>query len=378
MPESDQWNDWVKKNYVGRKSVVFKKKENTKGIQVQIGKTFGKHKILSQWDWNEGYAYSWNRKAKAYSGISRSIIRGAVQDKIDMNAKFQITPSLRYIRPENIKEYDAKGNESELDTGKSALTGAIAAQYLFNDSTVFYGTVNQIYVPIKPDDYTKVNKTKDKKKVPAGLKDEKGMVWNIGVKKAIGDRTQLAINYGLTKMSNAVASYIFWDKAQKEFDRRSVNAKEDKTTFNVALHHRIGNNWLVGLSYAYFNDSWEAKKGEETDKDLNGKEGNVNVAINRLRPKNMYTANISYAEGRWNADFFANYYTGMKKSAFTKTAFFVADANVNYKISDNYSLYLHVSNITNEAWENIYDDMVGVGAFAQPSRAFMVGMNYTY
>lgn len=377
LPGSKEWNDWVKKNYQGRDYAVFLNKENTKGMQFQFGKVYGNHRLLTRWEWNEAYTYKWNRKAKVYTGISRRVLQGAVQDKIDLTDKLQLTPSLRYIKPENIKIYDVKGNVSELNTEKRALTGAVAAQYLVNDSTLVYGSINQVYVPVKPDDYVAKNEIEGKT-VPAGLKDEKGVMWNLGIKKGIGDRTQIGINYGLTKMSNAVASYLFWSREKKEFIERSVNAREDKTSLNVTLHHRIGNNWLVGLSYAYFNDVWEAQKGSETNSELSGKDGNVNVAINRLRPKNVYTANISYVNDKFNFDVFGSYYTGMKTTAFTKPAFFVADVNINYNITNNYSVYLNITNITNAAWESIYDDMVGIGAFAQPSRAFMVGMNYKY
>lgn len=56
-------------------------------------------------------------------------------------------------------------------------------------------------------------------KTPNGepLKDEKGNVYTIGVKKDFGDSTTLAVHYDWTKMDNAVTKYSVWDEANEKW-----------------------------------------------------------------------------------------------------------------------------------------------------------------
>lgn len=218
-------------------------------------------------------------------------------------------------------------------------------------------------------------------KTPNGepLKDEKGNVYTIGVKKDFGDSTTLAVHYDWTKMDNAVTKYSVWNESKEKWEGRAVNAKEDKKSFNITLDHQVDSHWSVGLAYTHMYDKWKAQKGMDNDPEIsNDKNFNVNTLINVLRPQNHYTANITYENGPWYTGLLVNWYTGCNRTAFSDSKFLVLDWNLNYEVDEHLSTYLTISNLTNEGYENAYLATYGVGAAPQPGRAVMIGAKYKF
>lgn len=64
--------------------------------------------------------------------------------------------------------------------------------------------------------------------------------------------------------------------------------------------------------------------------------------------------------------------------AYTDNRFFVMDFSVNYDVNTALSIYGTVTNLTNTAWENTYTAYLGMGAWPQPGRAFMLGAKYKF
>lgn len=201
---------------------------------------------------------------------------------------------------------------------------------------------------------------------------------DLGVKKNISDKTSVSIHYDYTNMSNAVARYSVWDKSIKDFKLKFVNAKEVKKSFNMSVSHKMGEHWTLDLNYSHANDDWKAKNGMVFDPDLKWTNGNVNSVINKLRPQNTYTANLTYENAKFSGSLLMNYYTGLSRQAYTDNRFLVMDLTLNYDYSKNISLYGTVTNLTNEAWENTYTSYLGMGAWPQPGRAFMFGAKYKF
>ena len=140
---------------------------------------------------------------------------------------------------------------------------------------------------------------------------------------------------------------------------------------------RLDDHWNLGIAYTYLNDKWSAKDGMEFDKDLVMAGGDVNAAINVLRPANHYTANLSYENGKWYSGLLINWYTGNDTMNFTDKRFLVLDWNLNYELSKELTVYTTVTNLTNEAYENSTSGY-GIGAAPQPGRAYMIGARYKF
>lgn len=132
------------------------------------------------------------------------------------------------------------------------------------------------------------------------------------------------------------------------------------------------------MNYSHACDEWKAKNGMQFDPDLSWADGNVNTAINKLRPQNIYTADLTYENDKLSVSLFGNYYTGLNTEAYTSNRFFVLDLAANYEFKKNWILYGTVSNLTNQAWENTYTNYLGIGSWPQPGRSFMLGVKYKF
>lgn len=133
----------------------------------------------------------------------------------------------------------------------------------------------------------------------------------------------------------------------------------------------MGEHWTLDLNYSHANDDWKAKNGMVFDPDLKWTDGNVNSVINKLRPQNIYTANLTYENAKFSGSLLTNYYTGLSRQAYTDNRFLVMDLTLNYDYFKNISLYGTITNLTNEAWENTYTSYLGMGTTTSTSPSFL-------
>lgn len=373
FPDSPEWGDFIK-NYKFPKglSPTLSYYEENHGFQLQYGKSLGINDILASVtiDKAKQLKTQLNRKTNQneMTTVHRDSVFGFVQDKIHINDHWDLTPALRFSHYS-----DFVGGTYSHAGGDTIYTPAINTEYAFSDSFSGYVGWTKIYRPIKARDYSIATPNGD------ALDDEKGDVYTIGLRKDIGDKTTVNVNYDWTKMKNAVTYYTVWDTASDDWRSRAVNAKEKKESFNVTLDHQFNENWTLSLAYTYLHDKWEAKHGEEFDPDISLNENsNVNTMINKLRPANHYTANLSFEKGKWYTGLLANWYTGCSTEAFTHKRALVLDWNLNYEINKDLSTYVTVTNLTNQAYENAYSAYNGKGAVPQPGRAWMFGVKYKF
>ena len=373
FPDSAAWGPFLK-SYVFETGMdpttVYN--EHNYGFQLQYGKSVGINDLLAGMtiDKSKLTTRKLNRKTGEMESThtDRNSVNGFLQDKIHISDKWDLTPALRYSHYNDFTSgtYNGVG-------GYTKITPTINTEYAFSDSMSAYIGWASIYRPVKARDYTITTPNGD------ALEDEKGDVWTIGAHKDFGENTTLAVHYDWTKMRNAVTYYPVWDSSKNEFSSRAVNAKETKKSFNVTLDHKFNDKWSLGLAYSHLTDKYTAKNGEEFDPDLGfDVSSNVNTMINALRPANHYTANLSYECNKWYTGLLVNWYTGCDTTAFTDHQFLVLDWNLNYKVNDDLTTYLTVSNLTNEAYENAYSAYDGKGAAPQPGRAFMFGVKYKF
>lgn len=382
FPDGPEWDEFIK-NYpfdypLDEPGRVYD--EKNRGVQLQLGKSFGIHDVLGSVTFDKAKTYTnrWNRTTKKFTttNVERKSIYGFIQDKIHITDKWDFTPALRYSHYSN---FNRSNTGDVANSSSSNLTPTINTEYAFNDTFSTYLGWTKIYRPIKASDFDATNTLPDgKTKVNAGLKDEEGDAWTFGIRKDFGEDATLAVHYDWTKMSNAITSYSVYDSSIKDFATRILNAKETKKSFNVTWDQQISDKWSLSLGYTHLDDKWEAKDGMTFDPLLTFANGNVNTMINSLRPANHYTMNLSYETGKWYTGLLANWYTGCNTEAFTQKRALVLDWNLNYEVSPELTLYTTVTNLTNEAYENAYSSYNGIGAAPQPGRAFMVGARYKF
>lgn len=311
--------------------------------------------------------------------MERESVLGYVQDKIHITDRWEITPALRYSYYSDFAKVSKAGVHANAGKSVSVVTPSVVTQFAFDDTASIYAGWTKVYRPIRVGDYHLTNTDYSSgNKVDAKLEDEKGDVVTLGVRKDFGSKTSAAVHYDWTDMKNAIARYSVWDKNIRDFKMKYVNATEKKSSINVTMKHKFNDHWSFSFNYSHAKDKWNAKNSMIFDPDLAGLKGNVNSAINKLRPQNTYTGVLTYESDKWDASLLCNYYTGLNREAYTDNRFLVFDLSGNYKVNEALSVFGTITNLTNESWENTYTAYLGMGAWPQPGRAFMLGAKYKF
>jgi len=180
-------------------------------------------------------------------------------------------------------------------------------------------------------------------------------------------------------MKNAIASFPIWDASIPGYDSTAVNAREDKTSFNITFDHAFDKHVTMSASYSHMDDKWRVKSGWNVDPSwgLNG-EDDINTQMNHLRPQNHYALNLSYENQKLYTGLLINWYTGNNLRAFTDRRFLVLDWNINYSFTPDLTGYITVNNLTNEAYQTSYSSYNGLGSSTMPARSVMLGARYTF
>lgn len=373
-PDTAEWIAWAKKNYRSRNHRSWFDQLKNRGIQAQYGKSVGKHDILASWNFDRSKYESTSVRKNLKSSVERTSILGYLQDKIHFTKNWELTPSLRYSHYSTFDEESREGVKSTSGLSSNTITPSLNTQYAFDDNTSVYLGWSQVKRPLRVGDY--------KRETPAGnggtLQDEKGNVFTVGLRNKLSDKTTLGLHYDYTDMSNAVARYSVWDKDLKDFKNKWVNAKEKKKSVNFTLQHDFDKHLAFTMSYSHYKDVWKAKDGMTFDPDISFQTGNVNSLINKLRPQNTYTGDLTYVNKNLYAALTGTWYTGCSREAFTSNRAFILDANISYDIKKDISIYASATNLTNQAYQTAYTNYLGMGAWPQPGRAFMIGARFKF
>lgn len=389
----DQIRQWIKDNlapFTGDKSALKQwiqdtggyagdpthyYQEKNHGIQLQYAKSIGINDVIADFNYDtaRAYTHSLSRSTGEWksSYVKRKTYEGYVQDKIHLTDKWDLTPSLRYVKYSSFEDSNTGKVQGSGDS--HAFTYALNTEYMFNDTVGAYLGVTKVYRPIKQGDYSTTDTAFNQP-----LKDEKGVAWTFGIHKDFSPRTTLAVHYDYTHMSNSIANLPVLDPDTGDFENAPVNAKENKQSFNVTLDHQFNDHVTLSASYSHMKDKWKSKDYWTLGPEYGYDKGDINTAINSLRPENHYALNLSYQNGGLYTGLLANWYTGCSDYAFTSHRFLVLDWNINYDITKDLNVYAVVGNLTNEAYETSYNSWNGKGSSAMPGRYFMIGTKYKF
>lgn len=378
-PSMPAWDEWVRQHYVGRSQKQWFYHMENYGLQLQLGKSYGKHNLLTTWTYDHSKFDNHDLDDGTVSHMERSSISSYLQDKIFVSDKFEITPSLRYARYTDTSEVD--GNNVHKNSGQTCgvFTPSLNMQYAFEKGTSAYFGYTRVHRPLRPRDYTTTYEDPYGNELRANLKDERGDVWTMGLRHDFSKKTSASVHYDYTRMSNAVVGYNVLDPSNPNNSfYRPVNANEVKKSFNLTLQHRFDNHLTVSADYFRTYDRYSAKDGMTFDPDLSLADGNVNSVINELRPANVYKFDIAYDNRRLNASLSGTWYTGMNTTAFSAKRKLIMDFNINYKLHKDMTVYASIENLTNTAYETVGSDYYGPAAFPELGRSLMIGAKYTF
>lgn len=345
---------------------------NNKGVELQLAKTIGKHNLITGFEYSKS-DYTWERWSnnrtppfdigrKMTIETSRNFFYSWVQDKIEVNDKFTVTPGVRYSYYGVLKSSEDGVRKDYPST--SHITYNVQAAYQFNPSSSMYASISNVFSP--------VGFTNSYNEDPAEkLDNEKGMNYSIGLKKKISGNTLAEVNFSYLDMSNAIGIYPVWNEETQTTKSRMINARQKKQALNVGVRHSFNDNWQLGLSYAYVYDRFKGKN-DTIDTSIPGT--TVDDMINAYRPSNIYQIDLSYQKNKWYVDLWSQIMTGMNDLYYTDSQFVILGMTVNYQLNDQVQLYVTGDNLTNEAYETKARSFMHQGAYPQPSRSFTVGL----
>ena len=366
--------EWLEKTGGTAKEPTSWREERNRGFQVQYARAIGKNDVIASLTYDKAKNYAKSIQSDGSikeSHIARDSVLAYVQDKIHITPNWDLTPALRYSYYSGYESSTA-GAAVQGKGKASFITPELNTEFLFDDTLSMYFGWTKVYRPLRQGDYTSVDGVF---KTP--LKDERGDVWTLGLRKEFSQYTALAVHYDWTRMSNAIATLPIWDGST--FASTAVNAREDKKSFNITFDHAFDKNFSMSASYTHMQDKWMAKPGWVLDPNWGYQSGSdLNTQINRLRPQNHYALNLSYEKGKIYTGMLMNWYTGCSRTAFTDNQFLVLDWNFNYSFTPDLTGYITVNNLTNEAYQTSYNAWNGVGSSAMPGRSVMVGARYTF
>ena len=331
------------------------------GINAQYAKKVGVNNIIAAIDYRQN-KYSWdNQNRDQYIDSERNFFYAWLQDKIEVSDKFVVTPTIRY------SHYGTISSRYLADylnyNSVSRTTFGLHTNYKFDDSASMYASIANVYRPITYMSYDDESIEK--------LDPETGMNYMIGFNKRFSDETRLDVNYSYLNMSNAIGRYPIWNEARGQSTTRSVNARQKKSAFNISIDHKIGTHWDIRASYSHVNDRFNAKN-MSIDPDIRA--ASVDDMINSYRPSNIYQVDVTYKVGKFDATLSETVYSGLDSRYFTSSHFFILGASLNYHFDPNMKVFLTADNITNQAYETKARNFFGKGAYPQPGRSFMLGV----
>ena len=190
------------------------------------------------------------------------------------------------------------------------------------------------------------------------LKQEKSHTFTIGADSQITRKWNISGSLYWSKVKDALR----WVQATPRGYYQNVET-EDRRGLELSTRYRADDRWTLRAAYSYAHiDSTDAAKG---------------YLSTNTRP-NGYNLGISYTQGKWDADLDLNYVTGRSTERFTDSRYLTLDLGVNYHVTKDFKVYLKGVNLTDESYESIGRTWEPLGAYAMPSRHFILGGTYQF
>ena len=190
------------------------------------------------------------------------------------------------------------------------------------------------------------------------LKQERSHTFTIGADSQITRKWNLSGSLYWSKVKDALR----WVQATPRGYYQNVET-EDRRGLELSTRYRADDRWTIRAAYSYANiDSTDAERA---------------YLSNNTRP-NGYNLGLSYTQGKWEAGADLNYVTGRSTERFTDSHYLTLDLGVNYHVTKDFKVYLKGVNLTDESYESIGRTWEPLGAYAMPSRHFILGGTYNF
>lgn len=247
----------------------------------------------------------------------------------------------------------AYNNNSEFG-GKYVSNGAL--DYKPDENTVIYASLSQIYAtPFLDDLYFNNAHIQGN----PNLRPETGYKGSLGVRYKLNPTSNINFNAFLENIDDPLG----WRYENNKF--HAVNFENQKKRgFQLEYNKIFSPKYDMSLAYTrtITHTDFADGNGNQTD-------------VNAIAPSS-YKLRFSYHDDTWHNNILLNAVSGRDTNYYSDSNYYILDANLNYKINDQWSTYLKLANITNVSYETIGSFLDG--DCPAPGRTVLMGMEYTF
>lgn len=247
----------------------------------------------------------------------------------------------------------AYNNNSEFG-GKYVSNGAL--DYKPDENTVIYASLSQIYAtPFLDDLYFNNAHIQGN----PNLRPETGYKGSLGVRYKLNPTSNINFNTFLENIDDPLG----WRYENNKF--HAVNFENQKKRgFQLEYNKIFSPKYDMSLAYTrtIAHTDFADGNGNQTD-------------VNAIAPSS-YKLRFSYHDDTWHNNILLNAVSGRDTHYYSDSNYYILDANLNYKINDQWSTYLKLANITNVSYETIGSFLDG--DCPAPGRTVLMGMEYTF
>lgn len=271
-----------------------------------------------------------------------------LQDEWSFDDKWKLTSGIRYDSPENSL------SEMENNISKSFNLG-----YKFDEMTNVYAAYNDYFI------LPSMRQLYDPRYGNAKLLPEKGKNYEIGFNHMLDENTMLNVHY----FNRNSEQNIGFDTQSSTY----INDQEKVHGFDIQLDKQFDEVWNVSLGYSRMS---YANRTGTTDKGY--------------LPKNLVTMAVTYTKDKWDIGVDGKGFIGrdgndVDYKAWPSNRYWVFNAGINYKATDNIKVFGKCNNIFNQEyaehtncisspwWPGNPGDWYGM-----PGRNFVVGMEMSF
>lgn len=232
-----------------------------------------------------------------------------------------------------------------------------ALDYSADGKTTLYASLGQIYdIPSLNELYYDNNYIKGNR----DLRAETGHKGSLGVRHKFDDNTVLNINGFIENIDDPIG--WTYDKSSNVYRAENFE-NQKKRGFTIDLQHRFSDKYSSSLSFTrtVAHTDYGDGLGDRID-------------YSSVAPTSWKAA-LNYTDSRWNNNLMLTAVSGRDDSYYSGD-YLLADLNMNYKISDQWSTYLKLHNITNESYEDI--GLYLAGDCPAPGRTALMGVEYSF
>ena len=335
---------------------------------VLFGGSYGQDKFnqkvynIADWkNWNSAATSSVERHGGKDENIALYL-----QDKWAVSSKWTAYIGGRY---DHYKKYDGYGQLKNKDTHEydsdsyNKFSPKVAFDYKWDDNTNVYVSYGKSFNPpilYQIYRYSEGSRGTDTNIYPnPGLKPETTDTWELGVKKKIGQKTDLhadvfhAKTKDIIKLNKKVESHEFYE-----------NAGDAKTHgFELALTQHHSDEWT-----SYINYTWQTGKIDgEKDYDI---------------PRHLLHLGTTYNKDAWTVNVDGSFISdrtekGMESGHFkARDAYFLLNLNTNYQFNKNFSMQFSVENLLDRFY---YDEDISTNHYyIGDGRTYTISARYSF